>query len=152
MFSEVCTYDRKAKVYILNPPSVPDQYIFPSGAHGKMEAYQFWLSLEYPTVYAKAVALAEANPHAERVIWKAAEIAVTNQVEITGSGEGLVQSSSDPYGRYFVTRNAATDDQLVCNCPAFLEQTPVFISDESGNPLQVCKHALAVWLFSLTAN
>ena len=152
MFNNVCSYDRKAKVYILRPPSVKDQYIFPSGAQGKMEAYQFWLTLEYPTVHKQSTALVAANPHAERVIWKAAEIAVSNHVEPLDNGRAMVQSSSDPYGRYLVSTNEATDDHLACNCPAYQGLTPVHITIGDSEIMQVCKHSLAVLMFNVTTN
>lgn len=151
MFNNVCNYDRKAKVYILRPPSVDDQYIFPSGAQGKMEAYQFWLSLEYPTVHKQATELAAANPHAERVIWKAAEIVVSNQIEPTANGGAMVQSSSDPYGRYLVSKSDDPSDHLTCNCPANQELTPAYIANGDSEIMQICKHSLAVLMFNATA-
>jgi hypothetical protein len=153
MFAEVCTYDRKAKTYILRPND-NEAYEFPSGPKGKMEAYQFWLSLEYSSIHSRAVELSKSNAHAERTIWKAAEIAVTpGMIDPVNNNEliAMVQSASDPYGRYLVSADtmptSIEQDQLLCNCPAFQELTAVYIFIDNGMT-QVCKHSLAVWLNS----
>ncbi len=152
MFNEICTYNRKEKAYILTLPDGP-QHAFPSGPKGKMEAYRFWLSVIYPTYFAIANQLAEANPHAERTVWKAIEIAVTpDMIDPVHQDEliAMVQSASDPYGRYLVSAadTNATEPYLLCNCPAYQELTPVWlILDDTGEKaMQVCKHSLAVWM------
>lgn len=151
MFNDLCSYDRKAKAYILRPAN-GEVYEFPSGPKGKMEAYRFWLSIEYPAYYAIATQLSEANPHAERIIWKAIEIAVNpDMIDPVNQDEliAMVQSSNDPYGRYLISAADATAEEpyLLCNCPAYLELTPVWLMlDDEDSAMQVCKHSLAVWM------
>lgn len=154
MFNDICTYNRKEKAYILTLPSGA-QHAFSSGPKGKMQAFHFWLSVEFPAVFHMATHLAEANPHAERTIWKAAEIVVTGDM-ITRIDDGelvaMVQSSNDPYGRYLVTNEmlgTPEDEYLSCNCPAYREMQPVYIiAGEFDEMFQICKHSLAVWMLN----
>jgi len=119
-----------------------------------MEAYRFWLSIEYPDYYVIATQLAEANPHAERTVWKAIEIAITpDMVDPINQDEliAMVQSISDPYGRYLISADTPDikqqNEYLLCNCPAFQEMQPVYIFiNDHNSMIQICKHSLAVWM------
>lgn len=148
MFKDQVSYDRKEKSYrLIDSDGVV--YSFPgSGPSVKAQAFQFWLSLEYPTLHKLAVSMADENPFIERQIWKAVELAASKHVEFKNRSGlvAVVQSANDPYGRYAIGQS---DGVLVCNCPAFTELAPVY-AEIAGNYQQICKHTLACLLLEMT--
>ena len=148
MFQQICKYDRKGKSYVV-ATSDDQSFAFPSGPDGKRDAFQFWVGYEFPTMKSKIDLISDRFPHAERIAWKAAEIVISGKVSLDSRPgvAAMVDSASDPYGRYAVMSD---EGYLTCNCGMFEEHYPQYIENKKGEPVQVCKHVLAVWFKQLT--
>ena len=135
------TYDRKQKEYQWTDPNSGEILTAPSKCKGDL--FRAAVGLLDPALYDAVEAVASKHPQLERVAWKAAEIVVSNGVEILGDDNLAVLAqvaSSDGLGRY------AVEHDYSCNCEHYTSLAAPMTS--SGR--RYCKHGLATALYLKT--
>lgn len=139
-------YNRKEKRYEWIDPESGEILTAPPGAANKRDLFQTAVAMTHPEIHEIATRLIEQNPHAERVIWRAVELATENAVELLAAPRanviGMVDSS-DGYGRYAVQ---LVDGYHTCQCEHWQSMAAPII--DSG--ARLCKHVAAVWLVQMT--
>lgn len=135
------TYDRKQKEYQWVDPNSGEILTAPPKCKGDL--FRAAVGLLDPSLYEAVITLSEKHPQLERIAWKAAEIVVSNGVEILGDENLAVLArvaSSDGMGRYAVEYSNS------CNCEHFVSQAAPMTS--AGHCY--CKHILAAHLYLRT--
>lgn len=134
-------YNRQAKQYEWVDPNSGEILTAPPKCKGDL--FRAAVGLLDPTLYEAVITLSEKHPQLERCAWKAAEIVVSNGVEILGDDNLAVLarvSSSDGYGRY------AVEQDYTCNC----EHWQSMAAPVTSTGRRFCKHGLSVALYLKT--
>ena len=140
------TYSRKDKAYQWTCPDSGEIFQFVGkGAKVKAEAWRFAVSMLDPDLFDLAQRMIEAQPHTERVIWRAVELIINDAVEVFDVAQGDVVAkvqSSDEYGRYSIKQTA---HGYTCQCHHFTNlDAPLLPSGQ-----YFCKHIAAVQIWRI---
>jgi hypothetical protein len=139
-------YNRSNRSYAVTHPQTGDVAHFPSGAHGRRQAFQTAVEMTDPELYQQAGRIIARHPHLESRVWRAVELVIADHVQ-AGQADLYVATvgSQSEYGNYTLTYDS--HGRMTCDCQDYTDFTAPVIE---GSLQPHCKHILAWKLYAAT--